>query len=51
MTEIASGTTLPELPDHLSAKCSDFVCQAIKRDPAERPRALELLKHAWLKSK
>ena len=49
MTEIASGTSLPELPSHLSSQCVEFVFKAIQRDPAARPRAEELLAHPWLK--
>jgi len=48
MTEIASGTTLPELPRHLSAPCQDFMTKCMQRDPEKRPRSGELFKHAWL---
>jgi len=50
MTEIASGTTLPQLPDHLSSKCSDFVYKCLQRDATARPRAEELLQHPWFSS-
>ncbi len=31
MTEIASGTSLPDLPDVLSPKCRDFMAKCIQR--------------------
>jgi len=47
MTEIASGTTLPDVPPHLSPSCTEFMRLCIQRDAAKRPRAEELLKHAF----
>jgi len=48
MTEIASGTSLPELPASLSANCRDFLGKCIQRDVAKRSRSEELTKHTWL---
>ncbi|XP_058157074.1 mitogen-activated protein kinase kinase kinase 19 isoform X2 [Dasypus novemcinctus] len=40
---------MPPLPDHFSENAADFVRVCLTRDQHERPSALELLKHSFLK--
>ncbi|KAM5280098.1 mitogen-activated protein kinase kinase kinase 19 [Ctenodactylus gundi] len=40
---------MPSLPDHFSENAADFVCKCLTRDQHERPSALQLLKHSFLK--
>ncbi|XP_076722445.2 mitogen-activated protein kinase kinase kinase 19 isoform X5 [Callospermophilus lateralis] len=40
---------MPPLPDHFSENASDFVRMCLTRDQHERPSALQLLKHSFLK--
>ncbi|XP_008581833.1 PREDICTED: mitogen-activated protein kinase kinase kinase 19 [Galeopterus variegatus] len=40
---------MPPLPDHFSENAADFVCMCLTRDQHERPSALQLLKHPFLK--
>ncbi|XP_037706258.1 mitogen-activated protein kinase kinase kinase 19 isoform X2 [Choloepus didactylus] len=40
---------MPPLPDHFSEDAADFVHMCLTRDQHERPSALELLKHSFLK--
>ncbi|XP_077009757.1 mitogen-activated protein kinase kinase kinase 19 [Tamandua tetradactyla] len=40
---------MPPLPDHFSENAVDFVRMCLTRDQHERPSALELLKHSFLK--
>lgn len=47
MTEIASGSSLPEIPAALSPQCKDFMSRCIQRDVSKRARSEELLKHPW----
>jgi len=48
MTEIASGSSLPEVPGHLSAMCKDFIICCIQRDVSKRAYCYDLVKHDWL---
>lgn len=38
----------PPLPTHVSAAALSFLRLCFARDPADRPSASELLRHAWL---
>ncbi|XP_010604479.1 mitogen-activated protein kinase kinase kinase 19 isoform X2 [Fukomys damarensis] len=40
---------MPPLPDHFSENAADFVRMCLTRDQHERPSALQLLKHSFLK--
>ncbi|XP_042539359.1 mitogen-activated protein kinase kinase kinase 19 [Dipodomys spectabilis] len=40
---------MPPLPDHFSQDAADFVRMCLTRDQHERPSALQLLKHSFLK--
>ncbi|XP_048201538.1 mitogen-activated protein kinase kinase kinase 19 isoform X2 [Perognathus longimembris pacificus] len=40
---------MPPLPDHFSQHAADFVRMCLTRDQHERPSALQLLKHSFLK--
>uniref|UniRef100_G3T125 Mitogen-activated protein kinase kinase kinase 19 n=1 Tax=Loxodonta africana TaxID=9785 RepID=G3T125_LOXAF len=40
---------MPPLPDHFSEHAADFVRVCLTRDQRERPSALQLLKHSFLK--
>ncbi|XP_027624570.1 mitogen-activated protein kinase kinase kinase 19 isoform X4 [Tupaia chinensis] len=40
---------MPPLPDHFSENAADFVRVCLTRDQHERPSALQLLKHSFLK--
>ncbi|CAK0787082.1 hypothetical protein CVIRNUC_010298 [Coccomyxa viridis] len=37
------------LPSHLSPEAQDFVRQALRKDPSQRPIAAEMAAHPWLK--
>ncbi|KAK3806706.1 MAG: kinase-like domain-containing protein, partial [Benniella sp.] len=39
----------PPLPNDLSADLLDFLCQCFQKDPAMRPSASALGRHAWIK--
>lgn len=47
MTEIASGTSLPDIPAALSPQCRDLMARCIQRDVNKRARSEELVKHPW----
>ena len=47
MTEIASGTSLPDIPGALSPQCRDLMARCIQRDVNKRARSEELVKHPW----
>jgi len=39
---------IPPLPRNISDAMTDFLLQCFKKDPAQRPSAVELLEHQWL---
>lgn len=45
---IGNSDATPNIPDHLSIPCKDFVRQCLTRNPAKRPDAEELLRHEFL---
>ncbi|XP_064477520.1 uncharacterized protein LOC135391267 [Ornithodoros turicata] len=47
---IGQGTSDPKFPEHLSPEARDFIQGCLKRSPAERPTAEELLNHKFLQS-
>lgn len=47
---IAEANRLPDFPSHLSELARDFCLQCCKRDPDERPSAVQLMDHPWLLS-
>ncbi|KDO23911.1 STE/STE11 protein kinase [Saprolegnia parasitica CBS 223.65] len=47
MFHIASETSAPVLPSHLSPVAHDFVMACLTKDPAQRPTASMLLQHAF----
>ncbi|CAN0922196.1 Mitogen-activated protein kinase kinase kinase 5 [Linum grandiflorum] len=40
----------PPIPDALSAEGKDFLCCCFRRNPADRPTALQLLEHPFVRS-
>lgn len=47
---IGQGTSDPKFPENLSPDARDFIQCCLKRSPAERPTAEELLNHKFLQS-
>ncbi|XP_077499004.1 uncharacterized protein LOC144110067 [Amblyomma americanum] len=47
---IGQGTSDPKFPDQLSPDARDFILTCLKRCPAERPTAEELLMHRFLQT-
>lgn len=45
----AHGGLMPPLPEHFSESAADFVRVCLTRDQHERPSAVQLLKHSFLK--
>eukprot|EP00898_Chlorokybus_atmophyticus_P007030 jgi/Chlat1/7328/Chrsp59S06965 len=45
---IFSEDDCPEIPEHLSPECKDFLQRCFRRNPQERPTAEELLQHPFL---
>ena len=39
----------PEIPEHLSKECQDFIIQCLTHDKDKRPTALTLLDHPFVK--
>jgi len=49
MFKIGNSKELPVIPDHLSDHGKDFVRQCLQRNPNQRPTALLLLEHPFVK--
>jgi serine/threonine protein kinase len=47
MFHIASESTIPKIPDHLSPSAQDFIRACFVKDPAHRPSAENLLRHPF----
>lgn len=50
MFKIGNSKELPPIPDHLSEEGKDFVRLCLQRDPSNRPTAVELLQHSFIRS-
>ncbi|KAM0846194.1 hypothetical protein ACQ4PT_055836 [Festuca glaucescens] len=50
MFKIGNSKELPPIPDHLSEEGKDFIRQCLQRDPSNRPTAVELLQHSFIRS-
>ncbi|XP_052210007.1 mitogen-activated protein kinase kinase kinase YODA isoform X2 [Diospyros lotus] len=50
MFKIGNSKELPEIPDHLSDECKDFVMHCLQRNPKLRPMAVHLLEHPFAKN-
>ncbi|KAK9824130.1 hypothetical protein WJX72_008012 [[Myrmecia] bisecta] len=37
----------PDIPSWLSEECQDFISQCLRKDAAQRPTVVQLLKHPW----
>jgi serine/threonine protein kinase len=48
MFHIASSNETPQIPEHLSPEAHDFLLRCFKREPKERPDAIQLLNHAFI---
>lgn len=48
MFTIATSEEPPAIPEGLSDQACDFISQCFRRDPSERPKALDLLQHAFV---
>eukprot|EP00435_Cladocopium_sp_Y103_P022141 s4448_g5.t1 len=48
LVKIGLSQETPPLPEQVSGECKDFLNQCIRRDPAERLNATEMLQHIWL---
>jgi serine/threonine protein kinase len=43
-----SSQQIPDIPDHLSEQCKDFIRQCLRYNKAERPNVQELLAHPFI---
>lgn len=50
MFKIGNSKELPAIPDHLSEDGKDFVRLCLQRNPQNRPSALRLLEHPFVKN-
>ncbi|GMJ13574.1 EMBRYO DEFECTIVE 71, MAP KINASE KINASE KINASE 4, YODA [Hibiscus trionum] len=50
MFKIGNSKELPPIPDYLSDEGKDFVRQCLQRNPLNRPTAVQLLSHPFVKS-
>ncbi|WOL07396.1 hypothetical protein Cni_G16137 [Canna indica] len=50
MFKIGNSKELPKIPDHLSDEGKDFIRRCLQRDPSNRPTAVELLQHPFVKN-
>ncbi|XP_074327509.1 mitogen-activated protein kinase kinase kinase YODA-like [Apium graveolens] len=48
--KIGHTEELPELPQHLSGDCKDFIRRCLQRNPTDRPSAAQLLEHPFVKN-
>ncbi|XP_021844658.1 mitogen-activated protein kinase kinase kinase YODA isoform X2 [Spinacia oleracea] len=48
--KIATSNELPVVPDNLSEEGKDFVQQCLQRNPQDRPTAIQLLGHPFLRN-
>ncbi|CAM0903382.1 unnamed protein product [Alopecurus aequalis] len=51
MFKIGNSKELPPIPDHLSEQAKDFIRKCLQRDPSQRPSAMELLQHPFIKNR
>ena len=50
MYRIAKEGQVPDIPAGVSEKARSFITECLKREPERRPRARQLMTHAWLRS-
>lgn len=50
MFKIANHKELPQIPDHLSDVCKDFLRHCLQWNPQQRATATQLLDHPFVKS-
>ncbi|XP_078441808.1 protein kinase superfamily protein isoform X2 [Wolffia australiana] len=50
MFKIGNSKELPVIPDHLSDEGKDFVRQCLQRNPSNRPTAVQLLAHPFVRN-
>lgn len=48
--KIGNSEELPTIPDHLSEEGKDFVRQCLRRNPLDRPTAVQLLQHPFVRN-
>lgn len=48
MFKIVNTKDMPEIPERLSKEGKDFLSLCLKRDPAQRPSATQLLRHPFV---
>lgn len=49
MSTVVKTEELPELPDHISSNCRDFIYCCLNRDPTKRLNVCKLLNHPFIK--
>ncbi|KAJ0970164.1 hypothetical protein J5N97_023041 [Dioscorea zingiberensis] len=50
MFKIGNSKQLPPIPDHLSEVGKDFIRCCLQRDPSQRPTAVKLLQHPFVRN-
>ncbi|KAF8768682.1 hypothetical protein HU200_007235 [Digitaria exilis] len=50
MFKIGNSKELPPIPDHLSEEGKDFILHCLQRDPSNRPTAVDLLQHPFVRN-
>ena len=48
MFKIVNTNDMPEIPERFSKEGKDFLSLCLKRDPAQRPSATQLLRHPFV---
>ncbi|MEW5298479.1 MAG: hypothetical protein WDW36_001597 [Sanguina aurantia] len=42
--------SVPEFPEKMSDLAKDFICQALRKHPGDRPTVMEMLHHPWIRT-